>query len=82
MKNEMYDRPSYTSLRAVSDRKAQLLKEIRRDSDQIAKLRRQLFAKQEVVKSHGFMPSNFVNKGATVLDGLLLAWKLYRKFKH
>ena len=73
--------PSYTTLQSIGDRKAQLLKEIRKDSNQISKLRRDLFAKPTLpAKKSGFMPSNLVNKGASVLDGLLLVWKLYRKF--
>ena len=73
--------PSYTTLQSIGDRKAQLLKEIRKDSDQISKLRKDLFAKPTVTaKKSGFMPSNLVNKGASVLDGLLLVWKLDRKF--
>ena len=61
---------------------AQLLKEIRKDSDQINKLRQQLFSKPKMpAKRSGFMPSKLMGTGASVLDGLLLAWKLYRKFK-
>ena len=38
-------RPTYDTQRAISDRKAQLLKEIRKDSKQINTLRQQLFSK-------------------------------------
>ena len=74
--------PSYDTLRSIADRKAQLLKDIRKDSDQINKLRQQLFSKPKMpAKRSGFMPSKLMGTGASVLDGLLLAWKLYRKFK-
>lgn len=82
MKEDTTNDYSYNTLRAIEARKAQLRKEIRRDSDQMAKLRRHLFSKPTATsKKSAFMPSTLVNKGASVLDGLLLAWKLYRKFK-
>ena len=80
--NNLTNGASYTTLRSIGDRKAQLLKEIRKDSDQINKLRQQLFSKPKMpAKRSGFMPSKLMGTGASVLDGLLLAWKLYRKFK-
>ena len=80
--NNLTNGPSYTTLRSIGDRKAQLLKEIRKDSDQINQLRQQLFSKPKMpAKRSGFMPSKLMGTGASVLDGLLLAWKLYRKFK-
>ena len=79
---ELTNGPAYTTLRSIEDRKAQLLKEIRKDSVQMNKLRQQLFEKPKLPsKKNGFMPSRLVSSGASVLDGLLLAWKLYRKFK-
>ena len=80
--NNFTNGPTYTTLRSIGDRKAQLLKEIRKDSDQINQLRQQLFSKPKMpAKRSGFMPSKLMGTGASVLDGLLLAWKLYRKFK-
>ncbi len=82
IENELINGPTYTTLRSIEDRKAQLLKEIRKDSIQMNKLRQQLFEKPKMPsKKSGFMPSKLVNNGASVLDGLLLVWKLYRKFK-
>ena len=73
---------TYTTLRSIEERKAQLLKEIRNESNQMGKMGRQLFEKpKKSSRKSGFMPSTFLNKGVYVLDGLLLAWKLYRKFK-
>lgn len=75
--------PSYDTLRSIADRKAQLLKDIRKDSDQIMKLRRQLFAKPTALtsKRKGARMQGLMTTGAGVLDGLILVWKLYRKFK-
>ncbi len=80
---ENTNNPTYTTLRSIEERKLQLLKEIRKDSDKMNKLRKQLFTKPEALTTrrgklnmHGLMST-----GAGVFDGLLLAWKLYRKFK-
>ena len=73
----------YTTLRSIEERKMQLLKEIRKDNNQINKLRKQLFAKPTALTSRKNRMSvqGLMNTGAGVFDGLLLAWKLYRKFK-
>ena len=67
--------PSYTTLRSIADRKSQLLKEIRKDSDQLTKPTA-LTSKRKGARLQGLMTT-----GAGVLDGLILVWKLYRKFK-
>ncbi len=72
--------PQYTTLRAIEDRKLQLLREIRKDNEKINKLRRQLFAKPEPLKK-GHRMQALMTTGAGMLDGALLAWKLYRKFR-
>ncbi|MBR7017748.1 MAG: hypothetical protein IKH99_02740 [Prevotella sp.] len=73
----------YTTLRSIEERKMQLLKEIRKDNNQINKLRKQLFAKPTALTSRKNRMSvqGLMSTGAGVFDGLLLAWKLYRKFK-
>ena len=73
----------YTTLRSIEERKMQLLKEIRKDNHQINKLRKQLFAKPTALTSRKNRMSvqGLMSTGAGVFDGLLLAWKLYRKFK-
>lgn len=73
----------YTTLRSIEERKKQLLKEIRKDNHQINKLRKQLFAKPTALTSRKNRMSvqGLMSTGAGVFDGLLLAWKLYRKFK-
>ncbi len=56
--NELTNGPTYTTLRSIEERKAQLLKEIRKDSLQMNKLRQQLFEKPKLpTKKSGFMPS-------------------------
>jgi uncharacterized protein YlxW (UPF0749 family) len=73
----------YTTLRSIEERKLQLLKEIRKDNNQINKLRKQLFAKPTALtgRKNRMSMQGLMSTGAGVFDGLLLAWKLYRKFK-
>lgn len=72
----------YKSLEAISDRKDVLLKEIRKDEKQVRQLWNQLFAKPEPMSA--LTPSKristMMSTGAGVLDGVILGWKLYRKF--
>ena len=74
---------SYRSLDEIRDRKDLLLDDIRRDDQQIKALWGQLFAKPEPLSA--LTPSKRISSlmatGAGVLDGILLGWKLYRKFK-
>ena len=83
MAENSHTQHSYTTLRSIADRKSQLLKEIRKDSDQLTKLRRQLFEKPTALtsKRKGARMQGLMTTGAGVLDGLILVWKLYRKFK-
>ncbi|MBR1428560.1 MAG: hypothetical protein IJ582_05945 [Prevotella sp.] len=73
----------YTTLRSIEERKMQLRKEIRKDNDKINKLRKDLFAKPTALTSKRgkLNVQGLMNTGAGVFDGLLLVWKLYRKFK-
>jgi ribosomal protein L9 len=76
--------PTYTTLRSIEERKKQLLKDIRRDNQQINKLRKQLFPKQTALTTRRGRKMNMqglMSTSAGVFDGLLLVWKLYRKFK-
>lgn len=72
--------PSYKSLVAIKKRKEQLRKQIQKDDAQIHALWKTLFHKPEK-SSKGMRVSGLMNTGAGVLDGLILGWKLYRKFK-
>ena len=80
---ENTNNPTYTTLRSIEERKLQLLKEIRKDSDKMNKLRKQLFTKPEALTTRRgkLNMHELMSTGAGVFDGLLLAWKLYRKFK-
>ena len=76
--------PAYTTLRSIEERKLQLLKEIRKDNQQINKLRKQLFAKPTALttrRGRKMSVQGLMATSAGVFDGLLLVWKLYRKFK-
>ena len=71
---------SYDTLQSIKARKAQLRKQIRKDSDEINRLRKSLFEKPVPLKGN-FKLQSLMSTSAGVLDGALLVWKLYRKFK-
>ncbi len=74
---------SKTSLRSLSEieeRKEYILSEIRNNSTQINKKWHSLF-QEPSEKKRGFNVSTLMNTGAGLVDGFLLAWKLYHKFK-
>lgn len=74
---------AYRSLDEIRDQKDRLLDEIRRDDQQIKTLWGSLFAKPE--PNFALTPSkrigSLVSNGAAIFDGILLGWKLYRKFR-
>lgn len=73
----------YTTLHDIDMRKEQLLHEIRKDNKQMDKLTRQLFTPAEPLRNKrgGLRIQGIMNMGVNVFDGLLLAWKLYRKLR-
>lgn len=75
---------SYQSIGEIRLRKAALQKEIEADSAKIDEKWHSLFKKPEAL-SKSATPSQrisgIISSGAGVLDGILLVWKLYRKFK-
>ena len=75
---------SYQSIEEIRLRKAALQKEIEADSAKIDEKWHSLFKKPEAL-SKSATPlqriSGIISSGAGVLDGILLVWKLYRKFK-
>ena len=82
---ESYNTPaSYHSIEEIQMRKSLLLKDIQKDSDKIDHQWHSLFRKPAGL-SKDTTPSkritSFMNMGAGFLDGALLVWKLYRKFK-
>ena len=75
--------PVYRSLDEIRDRKDALRKNLGESDRQVRQLWRQLFAKPEPLSA--LTPtkriSTVMSTGAGVLDGIILGWKLYRKFK-
>ena len=74
--------PAYKSLQEIRMRKQMLKKDIRKDDKLMKDLFGSIFKPAEAkstlpTKRFGFM----MNTGAGILDGLILGWKLYRKFK-
>ena len=84
MKESFSTVSSYQSIEEVRLRKAALQKEIEADSAKIDEKWHSLFKKPEAL-SKSATPSQrisgIISSGAGVLDGILLVWKLYRKFK-
>lgn len=84
MKESFSTVSSYQSIGEIRLRKAALQKEIEADSAKIDEKWHSLFKKPEAL-SKSATPSQrisgIISSGAGVLDGILLVWKLYRKFK-
>lgn len=84
MKESFSTVSSYQSIEEIRLRKAALQKEIETDSAKIDEKWHSLFKKPEAL-SKSATPSQrisgIISSGAGVLDGILLVWKLYRKFK-
>ena len=75
---------SYQSIEEIRLRKAALQKEIEADSPKIEEKWHSLFKKPEALLKSATPSqriSGIISSGAGVLDGILLVWKLYRKFK-
>lgn len=84
MKESFSTVSSYQSIEEIRLRKAALQKEIEADSAKIDEKWHSLFKKPEAL-SKSATPSQrisgIISSGAGVLDGILLVWKLYHKFK-
>lgn len=84
MKESFSTVSSYQSIEEIRLRKAALQKEIEADSAKIDEKWHSLFKKPAAL-SKSATPSQrisgIISSGAGVLDGILLVWKLYRKFK-
>lgn len=84
MKESFSTVSSYQSIEEIRLRKVALQKEIEADSAKIDEKWHSLFKKPEAL-SKSATPSQrisgIISSGAGVLDGILLVWKLYRKFK-
>ena len=73
----------YTSLEQIRESKSLLQGDLRNSEKQIQQLWGQLFTKSEPLTA--LTPtkrfSALMSTGAGILDGVILGWKLYRKFK-
>ena len=74
-------RTHYKSLDDISQRKAELLNSIRKDQRKMGSLWNEMFQPERKSRKKGFSLQSAMNTGIGVLDGVLFAWKLYRKFK-
>ena len=73
----------FTSLEEIELYKEEVRKSIQDDEKNISKLWSNLFHKEErhLPKTPVQRLSGMVNIGSGVIDGVILGWKLYRKFK-
>lgn len=75
---------TYNSITDIRLRKEILHNEILEDNEKIKTLWDSLFKKSDALNKRS-TPSKRINSilniGAGVLDGVILGWKLYRKFK-
>ena len=84
MKESFSTVSSYQSIEEIRLRKAALQKEIEADSAKIDEKWHSLFKKPKALLKSATPSqriSGIISSGADVLDGILLVWKLYRKFK-
>ncbi len=75
---------SYQSIEEIRLRKAALLKDIEADSAKIEEKWHSLFKKPAALSKPTTASqriAGLVSTGAGLLDGIMLGWKLYRKFK-
>ena len=82
--NDIFEQESYTSLHEIRQRKEQLRKQMNADEEKMKNMWRSLFAQQQQDLSSS-SPSkrifSIMQMGAGAVDGVILGWKLYRKFK-
>ena len=74
----------YKSLNDIRIRKEMLRNDILKDDQKIRTLWHSLFKPSDICDkntSPSKRISSLINTGATVIDGAILGWKLYRKFK-
>ncbi len=81
MANNIDNRTHYKSLDDISNRKAELLKDIRKDQKEMGVLWNDIFQPERKSKKKGFNLQSMMSTSIGVLDGAIFAWKLYRKFK-
>lgn len=69
----------FHTIRDIRQQRENVLSDIRKDSDQMETLWKGMFKHEQ--KKKGLTVASVLNTGTGLLDGLLLVWKLYRKFK-
>lgn len=75
---------TYNTIEEIQARKTVLLKDIQKDSSKIDAQWHSLFKKPAALSktaTPGQRLTSLVSTGSGFFDGLMLAWKLYRKFK-
>jgi hypothetical protein len=79
MKNEIQ---TYSSLGDIRLRKSKIKKEITDNEKEIAMLWKSLFRSDsdKAFQTPSKKITNFLKTGAGLLDGIILGWKLYRRF--
>ncbi len=79
----MLEERTYSSLAEVLQRKRQLERELKAEEKVIGTLWNNLFhtGKAKSVPTPSKKLSNMLSAGAGILDGAILGWKLYRRFK-
>lgn len=70
-----------SSLSEIAKRKEILLKQIRRNQKDMEHIYRQLRQKDKPKGRRKVSFHSLIGTSAGVIDGLIVAWKLYRKFK-
>lgn len=75
---------TYNSIEEILSRKALLLKDIQKDSEKMDQQWHSLFHKPQGLTKNATPSqriSSLISAGAGAIDGAVLVWKLYRKFK-
>jgi hypothetical protein len=81
MRNELIQYSDYKSLSQIRARKEVLLEEIQKEDKKIKELWESLFYHEDLLSASPTKRiSGLLNTGASIIDGLILGWKLYRKF--
>ena len=74
---------SIRSLTDIQDRKEYLRKQIQHDEDRIAEEWNNLFHKEEdIPQTKAQRLARMMSLGTGVFDGVMLGWKLYRKYQN
>ncbi len=82
MESIQQEQIKYQCLKDVTHRKEIVLAQIKANNKEVGYMWKSLFAKQpKKKKSKGTVVSTIMKTGVGVFDALVLAWKIYRKFK-